>query len=120
MPHRVQNFDYHAGDNTPLRITVLQSDGATPVDFGATPASEITFALAASRQAAAPLFSKTLGAAEIAVITPSAGLIEVTLVKADTVALDGFYFYEVEVQFSAGEDETVLTGEVTIPATVID
>lgn len=126
MSHNIQDFDLHAGDKKTLRFTVYEPlasdpkkpDTTKPIDLtGAT----IRWGLSKTPGDAAALFIKTTGGGGIAITDETGGEFQVTLDKADTVALAaGLYYHEAEVVEVAGDDSTIATGTVTIDATVLD
>ena len=105
---------YFSGDALALQITVRNGDlPASPV-LDLTPFTEITWALA-KKQGSAVLVTKTLtgGPTQIDPVDLVNGRIDVLINNADTAALKGAYYHE--LQLEPGPN-TPLFGSFTIQA----
>lgn len=102
------NFEMFSGNTRVLKVSVLDQDEAVVDITGAS--AEYIFAKRAGHNA---IFSKTVGSG-IVVTDAIAGLLEVTILPADTEALAGAYHHELEIQDASGRRTTVLFGTVTV------
>ena len=118
MAHKVVNFKYHAGDDKPIDVQLLEADGVTPIP-GLTGATEIRFAVANFLTDAAALFTRTKTGGHITIVDEPTAMIRISMIKTDTVGLGGTYEHELELVL-AGLDETLWTGQVEIEPTVLD
>jgi hypothetical protein len=107
-------FDLFSGDDYVLHFTIVDEAGVA-VDLSG--AQQITFALA-RKVSVEPLFSKTLGSG-VTVTDGPAGKVDVAIDAADTDALKGAYYHEVELRNAAGKRSTVSYGAVTIQEDLI-
>ena len=105
---------YLSGDALKLQITVRNGDTAGSPVLDLTPFTEITWALA-KKQGAVPLVTKTLtgGPTQINPVDLPNGRIDVLIENADTAALKGEYYHE--LQLEPGPN-TPLFGSFTIQA----
>ena len=110
MPHNTVNLTYHAGDNRPIDIQILDGAGQ-PVSFLAAP-SAARFAVFPDLAGAVPIVDKTLGAGIGVEGDPALGTLRITMAKADTIDLAGVYGIEGEVIEAGGNDTTTLTGTI--------
>lgn len=104
-------FQMFAGDTKNLLFTI--SDGTDPLDITD---AEIRFQAArgtAAQFSATPALAKAVGSG-ITVTDRFAGQFTVSLEPADTQALRGPYYLEVEITDAAGNVSTVYTGEMTV------
>lgn len=108
------DFTLYAGDDKLLTVTVTDGEGE-PVDL--TGAQKIRWQLGKG-PGKTPIVEKALGQG-IEVTDGPGGIFTVTLDSADTEALKGSYYHEAEVIDEDGNVSTVLTGTVTIEATLI-
>jgi ABC-type tungstate transport system substrate-binding protein len=104
-----QNFEMWSGDAKTVAIAVTDASGAVVNLTGMT----ITWVMA-RHQSKTPLVTKTIANAGISVPTPTTGIFNVSLVAADTSALDGLYYHEAKIRDVGGSDTTVATGYATI------
>lgn len=110
------NFQMTAGDTVALDIQVsdLNND---PIDLdGATG----TWAMAKSVEGPA-IVTKTVGAGGIVILDPSSdGILEITLLVADTInLLPGVYYHELQIVDAGGDTSTVIRGNITVSAALI-
>ena len=89
---------YFSGDALRLQITVRDGDTVGSPVLDLTPFTEITWALAKS-QGKVPLFTKTLsgGPSQIDPVDLVNGRIDVLIVNADTAALKGDFYHELQL-----------------------
>jgi hypothetical protein len=108
---------YFSGDALRLQITVRNGDLPSSPVLDLTPFTEITWALA-KKQGSTALFLKTLtgGPTQIDPIDLVNGRIDVLINNADTAALKGAYYHE--LQLEPGPN-TPLFGSFTIQADTI-
>lgn len=90
---------YFSGDALRLEVTVRNGDLPSSPVLDLTPFTEITWALA-RRQGNAPLFTKLLsaGPTEIDPVDLANGRIDVLIVNADTAALSGEFYHELQLE----------------------
>lgn len=90
---------YFSGDALRLEVTVRNGDLPSSPVLDLTPFTEITWALA-RRQGNVPLFTKTLtaGPTEIDPVDLANGRIDVLIVNADTAALGGEFYHELQLE----------------------
>lgn len=103
------NFEMFSGNTRVLKVSVLDQDEAVVDITGAS--AEYIFAKRAGHSPA--IFSKTVGSG-IVITDATAGLLEVTIVPADTESLVGAYHHELEIQDASGRRTTVLFGTVNV------
>jgi len=110
------SFSMHSGDDRVLEFTINNQTDAAPENItGATMTFAISKPSAGSSTpapAGAALVTKTVGAG-IVLVTPASGRANVTLAPADTAALKGTYYYELQVVLG-GVTSTVAFGSVLI------
>ena len=106
MSRKDQNFDMHSGDDKKLRFTITDETSIT----GAT-------AIFMVKAGETESFRKT-SSSGITVIAPN--IIEVPILPADTAALSGDYFFEVQMTDLFGYVSTVSTGKMTVIADIIE
>lgn len=100
------NFEMFSGNTKPVRVDVLNQDGAAVDMTGAS----ATLTVSAKPRSVA-LFTKAGSVSG----TPI-NRIEFTIAPADTEALAGTYYFEVEVTDLSGRVSTVCVGYITIRA----
>ncbi|MDD4721984.1 MAG: hypothetical protein PHR07_04505 [Acidaminococcaceae bacterium] len=112
MASTKQNFELWQGEVKTITVTVLKQDG-TAKDL--TAASAIVWEMSTSVAALAPSITKSVGSG-ITVSTPAtSGVFVIVLAHTDTHTMDpGVYHHEARVTDSAGVEEVVTIGEVTI------
>lgn len=103
------NLKFVQGDSKVLRVTAKTSAG---VAVNLAGASGIRYRLAKSVKGTA-LIDKAMGTG-IAITDAANGVLEVTLLPADTVALKGEYLHELELVDADGNVVTVFQGTVTL------
>ena len=112
------DFDMHSGDNRVLQVTV-RDDADVPVDItGATFKWQLSKLDASGAiplpKSETPILQKDNGGAGgVAIISAGLGRADVTLLPADTAALRGSYYHELQMVLG-GLTSTVLFGTVTI------
>ena len=93
------------GDDQTVRFTVTTSAGAaqdvTGWSFKFTVKSSLDDAIGSA------LFQKTTGGGGIALTTPLSGIVDVTLSAADTAAMAGNYYYDMQGTDTGGLIKTV-------------
>lgn len=93
------------GDDQVVRFTVTTSTGAaqdvTGWSFKFTVKSSLDDAIGSA------LFQKTTGGGGIALTTPTSGIVDVTISAADTAAMGGGYFYDLQGTDTGGLIKTV-------------
>jgi hypothetical protein len=112
------DFSMHSGDTRTLEITVKDEDSAVVNISTAT----ITWALSKQDSASvapkgAAIVTKTVGDGVTITDGPN-GRVDVAISAADTSALSGDYYHELEVTISSSVS-TVLFGTVTIKKDLI-
>jgi hypothetical protein len=105
-----QNFEMWAGDAKTVAIAVTDAAGAVVNLTGMT----ITWSLSRHPSKTPALVTKTIANGGISVPTPTTGIFNVSLVAADTSALDGLYYHEAKIRDAQNADTTVATGYATI------
>ncbi len=103
------NFEMFSGNTRLLEVTVLDQDDAV-VDLTGAQAVDYSLAKAAGKAA---IFEKTLGTG-VTITDAVNGVLQITLLPADTEDLRGTFYQELEVTDAAGRITTVLFGTVTI------
>lgn len=90
---------YFSGDALRLQITVRDGDTVSDPVLDLTSYTEITYAIA-RKQGAAPIVTKKLtnGVGEIDPVDPANGRIDVLINNADTAALKGDYYHELQLE----------------------
>ena len=90
---------YFSGDALTIQITVRDGDSIADPVLDLTPFTEIIFAVA-RRQGSTPIFQKLLsnGVSEINPVDPANGRIDVLINNADTAALRGDYYFELQLE----------------------
>jgi len=90
---------YFSGDALRLQITVRDGDTISDPVLDLTPYTEITYAVA-RKQGAAPIFTKKLtnGVGEVDPVDIVNGRIDVLINNADTAALKGDYYQELQLE----------------------
>jgi hypothetical protein len=104
-----QNVSMTAGDSVTLVVTVTRADGSI-VDL--TGAQSLRWVLAAA-PTQPTLASKSIGFG-IAVTNPPAGVMQVSILPADTDGLAGSYYHEAQLIDLNGNVSTILQGTVAI------
>ncbi len=93
------------GDDQIIRFTVTTSTGAvqdiTGWSFKFTVKASLDDAIGSA------LFQKTTGGGGIALTTPASGIVDVTITAADTAAMAGRYFYDMQGTDTGGLVHTV-------------
>ncbi|MGQ3299645.1 hypothetical protein [Reyranella sp.] len=107
------DFTMYQGDTKVLQVTVKTPAGVVVPITGTT----IRWQLAESAEDAEPIIAKAVGAG-ITIVDGPAGRFDVAINPADTLALEGSYYHEAEVD-DGGVISTVLTGAVTIKPALI-
>jgi len=93
---------YFSGDTLQIRVTIDDGD-ASPIVSPLPPldlslATEITWVLA-KKQGGAPLITKTLGSPTgVTIVDAANGRIDVQLNNADTAALKGTFYHELQIE----------------------
>ena len=113
----------HSGDTRLIQITIVDSGGSSPINVSTLTGAQVTWALSKkSKDTTAPrgssLVTKTLGSGISFTNTGSDGKIDVLLSPADTAALSGDYYHELQLTISDAI-YTVLYGKVTIAKDLI-
>ena len=106
-----QNLIMVAGDQKNIAVAVTDSTGGA-VDLTG---HVVKWALAREpKNIAIVSKSSTVGTTVIEITNSTAGLLTVKLVAADTDALKGVYYHEIQSADTAGNLSTVLSGHITI------
>jgi len=110
------DWDMHSGDHKNLVVTVKNSAGAIVPLTGAL---EVKFQMSKKTDtgfSSTVALSKALsaGITEIELTDPVNGVMAIKFVPADTGALKGEYYYEIEVEDATNNVATVLIGTLTI------
>lgn len=109
-------FSMHSGDDRVLEFTVNQQDDSGPEDIsGAALTFVITkqsAAVTSPTPAGTPLVTKTIGSG-ITIVNAANGRADVVLGTADSAALKGTYYYELQMVLG-GVTSTVAYGAVVI------
>lgn len=103
-----QNFEIHSGDSKTLKFTIRDQNDAIKDITGAT----ATWA-AAKRKTSSTLISKTSGSG-ITITDATNGLLEVELDPADTEALKGDYYHELQLVDNQSRKSTAAYGTMTV------
>ena len=104
------DFTMYQGDSKTIAYSVVDGDGAAVDVSGAS----VTFAIARNLETTAVL-TKTSATSAVVV---SGSSVTVTLSAADTAALFGLYFHELQITDSSGNVSTT-RGMVNVEDTVI-
>lgn len=111
------DITFKAGNTILLKVTVTDLDTSQVLDL--TGAS-IKFKFAKKATTALPEVEKTTAVGDGVEITDAlGGKFEVTLDPADTVQLKGTRYYEADVVEAGGRVSTVISGTMTIEATLL-
>lgn len=114
----VQDFSMHSGDNRDLQVTIKDAAGAVVNITGAA----LTWALSKGNGSDGPrgtaLVTKTVGSG-ITIVDGANGRADIVLVPADTEALAGDYYHELQL-VAGGSSSTVLYGTVTILKNLVE
>lgn len=102
------NFEMFSGNTRVLKVTVLDQDEAI-VDLSGAAATFVV--MRAHGQPA--IITKTVGSG-IVITDAVNGLLEITLLEADTEPLRGVHRHELEITDASGRKTTVLFGNITI------
>jgi len=109
-----QDISLHSGDSRVLRVTVTDENAAA-LDITAA-----VFIWALSKKDAetvspkgTPIVTKTMAVGSIEITNAPGGVIEITLAPADTAALAGEFYHELQMTLD-GAISTVLYGQATI------
>jgi len=107
-----------SGDSKVLQVTVKDEAGVAINITGAT----FTWALSKKKSSGgfSPtlLLTKTVGSG-ITLVTPASGRLDIALLPADTDALKGSYYQELQMVDTATNKSTVLDGTITIDPDLI-
>jgi len=113
----VDKGEYRSGDDLVFEFTVDDADNPPAIKdlTGAT----IIWVLSKS-QGSVPLITKSAIGTEILVPTPANGILQVIIVPADTDALKGGFWHELEITDSSGKVHTSAYGTFYIePDTIV-
>lgn len=99
----------YGGESKDIRVTITDDNG-NPLDLG--PLTTMSYTLSTGRGNGV-LISKTL-ASGIVKTTPTSGICTITLAAADTSALRGTYYHQLEVIDSSSLVSVVMSGFVVI------
>lgn len=108
-----QNFEMHSGDTKDIEVSVLDELDAVVNITGAT----AVFILSNNPYSAA-IITKSSGSG-IVITDGVAGLLTITLDPADTAALAGAFYYEVELTDASSRVSTIVVGQINIRADVV-
>lgn len=108
-----QNFEMHSGDTKDILVSVLDELDAVVNITGAT----AVFILSNNPYSAA-IVTKSSGSG-IVITDGPAGILTVSLDPADTAALAGSFYYEVELTDASGRVSTIVVGQINIRADVV-
>lgn len=109
MTATAQNLTMYQGDTKSLVFTVTDDAGAPKNITGAT----VRWVLQRWVTDSTPILDKGVGTG-IALTTPLSGVLTVTLTPADTLALQGDFWHELEITDTSTNVSTVSTGQITI------
>jgi len=105
------DFSMYSGDSKTLAITITDKSGSAVDLTGAT----VKYAIAGSATATTKLVSKQTGGAGI---TTALNVATVTIDPADTEAIAGIFYQEIETTDINGYVSTSMVGTITIAAEV--
>ena len=109
-----QDISLHSGDSRTLRITINDDAGAALDITGATIKWQLSKKAADSVEPkGAFILSKGTTSTGIEITDATGGICEVTLAPADTEALAGEFYHELQMTLD-GSVSTVLFGQATI------
>ena len=113
-------LDVFAGDTKKIVVSIKDANGNS-VDIANLQSAKFSIVEAPSGRAnynATPKFVKTISDG-ITVLDDANGVLQIILVSADTQALVGDYYYELEIIDSGGDVTTVLSDLMKIRPTII-
>ena len=110
------SFQMHSGDSRVLELTVYGADGVTPVNVTAATA---TFALSARASGQLAPVGAILASKAGTVVDGPNGRLDFNLEPADTAALAGVYYYEIQMVLG-GATSTVAFGTAAILADLLE
>ena len=118
MTHYVsQNFSMFSGDDKLLRVTITDANnGDLPFNLTGTTS---TIWKAGRTSSSAVKVTKTLGSG-ITITDAVNGILEITLTPADTAALQGDYYHELQIVDASGKKRTVLAGTASIDDDLVE
>ena len=103
-------IEHIKGDTFEAEVSVKNKVGAAVSLSGAA----VSWKVAESRDAAAPILTKTIGEG-IAITDETGGKLTLTLTAAETAALEpGEYFHALRISFADGRVKTVLAEYLSI------
>ncbi len=108
-----QNFEMHSGDSKDIRVSVLDELDAVVDITGAT----AVFILSKNPYSAA-IVTKSSGSG-IVITNGPGGILTVSLDPADTDALLGSFYYEIELTDALLKVSTIVVGQINIRADVV-
>lgn len=117
MAHNVRNLEIHAGDDLAIPVAVTDAAGQAVDLTGAAIAWQAARGTP-ERFSKTAVVSKASGAG-ITITDPAGGVFEIALASADTQGLSGSFYHEAEVTDAGGNKTTVMTGTMTVEATLI-
>lgn len=115
MAAKRADFTMFSGEHRVLEIAIVDADGDAVDLTGAT----VEWRLARSARGTPVISKTTVDSGGVEITGAEAGLAEVTLVGADTEALEGDYYHEARVVDSGDRPATVLYGTATIKPNLI-
>jgi hypothetical protein len=110
------DFEMHQGDTKRLRVSVVDSDGAAVSLVGA---QSIKWWAAKKVTSTVRLLEKSVASGSITVLDAAGGVLSIPILPADTAAITGDYYHELEVIDSAGDIGTVLIGTMTVARALV-
>jgi len=117
MTEQSQDFEMWAGEYKELTIAILKPDG-TPENLSG-PATVVWVVKKRPDKSLPALVSKESDHGAEVLVPPTAGLVKITLDEADTLALAGTYYHELEGKDSENRPFTPTVGCLVIQPSAI-
>ena len=110
----------HQGDTKRLHFTITDgSDAGTPLDISDAIVTWQASKGTASRFSGVPVLTKTLANGGVRFLDEMNGQVLVELLPADTQALSGNFYHELEIRDASGDVATAFVGEFRVNRALI-
>jgi len=122
MTVTASKLTFYAGNKRLLRFTVVDKDapGDPPLDLTTLTIKWALSRFKNGRYLSTPILEKSTTGGGIVKIDAINGILEVTLLRADTASLLGDFWQELEVTDVGGECEVVAVGPVSVLLNVVN
>lgn len=120
MPHQIQNFELHAGEDKTITVLVTDDGTATGTPVDISSATEITYAAYTRDEDETRVLTYQLSDDGITMPDGTDGKFYIHFVGADSEALDGWYNQEARITDGTGDKFYPFTGVLQIEPTNLD